>query len=174
VRTRLRHAIMLAFCALLGMPLGAAALVLNGDYEKSTLTRQLDSSLPDLFAKPDLILEGQGRLGRFTRIPELGSAFPVEGIERPSVADLPSEFSEQFPASRTLRRFGFFRRGSNADTDALRDRILRRRTHNRARMAWVSRTTYSPPPASVPEPTTAILLGIGLVGLSVAGRRNDA
>ena len=79
-------------------------------------------------------------------------------------------------AKQVPRKPEVFRDGvrGHADFGASRFRMHRDAAHARAGLIWFSHKMKSISPAAVPQPTTAVMMGIGLTGLAVAGRRYDA
>jgi len=185
--TRLRRALVLAFCALFSLPLGAAALEFHANFKEYALAQYLESDDATLSWRETLVLEtdsaseGHRRFHPFdrpaagpARIRELISGHLASGTASPLPSHVFSEFSERFLARRVSRHFDFFHEIQNphADSHASRARMFRHGRRAWARLARFRARTSGPPP--IPEPTTAVLMGIGLIGLAVAGRRDDA
>ena len=61
----------------------------------------------------------------------------------------------------------------HTDFDASRFRMYRDAAHSWARPSGFSHRMQGIPPSPAPQPTAAVLMGIGLTGLVVAGRRYD-
>jgi hypothetical protein len=183
--TRIRRAITLAYCTLLGLglPLPATARSFQPDSGKYEFERHLDSEDTTASWRDTLSLE-TGRAAEDRDWTNLIDLLARRGDVPAGIHELifgnretSMEDSERSLEEHISRHSDFFRhiRDLHADGDAFRSRLFRHgrhRGHDRARMHWHHERRSNLPP--VPEPSSAILIGIGLIGLAVARRRQDA
>jgi len=152
--TRLRRALMLALCALFSLPLGATALGFHGDSWNDALERFLESGEPTASALQTIVLRTSAAV----------EALPASHLFLGGVSGTLT--------NRPLDNFDLQVLNPHANPQASRAWMFRRAALARARLARFHARTPGPPP--IPEPTTAVLMGIGLIGLAAAGRRYDA
>lgn len=153
--TNLRHAVILAICALLSMPLGAAGLEFQADFEQFSSEQRLESNEATISL-------------RETPIPQTSAVFNASAALQ--------TFSGGVSGMLTNRPFetSFIQilpPLADADVQAFRTPSFRRGARARARLIRFHARTSGLP--AVPEPTTAFLMAIGLVGLAVASRQHD-
>lgn len=152
--TRLRHAVTLAICVLFSMPLCAAALEFQTDFEQFPPGRALEAGEPTASALHTIVLRTSAAV----------EALPASHLFLGGVSGTLT--------NRPLDNFDLQVLNPHANPQASRAWMFRRAALARARLARFRARTPGPPP--IPEPTTAVLMGIGLIGLAAAGRRYDA
>lgn len=155
---RLRLIVTLAICALLSGPLSAAALEFQANSEQSPPSSVLASDEVIISLQETPILPTNAVFKTSTASQMLSDGVAGGLVSGPS-ATLTILAIPPVPVIAL----------PDADFQAFRTPLFRRGPRARARLIRFNIRTAALP--TIPEPTTAVLLGIGLAGLVVAGRQ---
>lgn len=150
--TRLLLTVTLAICALFSGPLSAAALELQANSEQSPPSSVL--------ASDEVIISL-----RETPILPTNAVFKTSMASQMLSGGVAGGLANGPSATLTILAIAL----PDADFQAFRTPLFRRGPRARARLIRFNIRTAALP--TIPEPTSAVLLGIGLAGLVVAGRQ---